>query len=61
MDTRRRMLRERRGNAIKSGLASPGTYPTKAKAQAEVNRRRKQGQSARAVFDGGIGRWRVVG
>lgn len=49
--------RERRANAIRSGLASPGTYPTKAKAQAAA---RKQGRDpARVRFDGGIGRWRV--
>ena len=52
--TRRAALRERRANAIKSGKASPGTYPTKAKAQAAARR-----QGGRAVFDAGIGRWRV--
>jgi hypothetical protein len=60
VDSRRRMLLERRANAIRSGLASPGTFPTKAKALAEVRRRQRQGQSARAVFDGGTGRWKVV-
>lgn len=59
-NTRRAALRERRSNAIKSGLASPGTYPTKAKAMAEVRRRQREGRQARAVFDGGTGRWRVV-
>jgi hypothetical protein len=59
-DTRRAALSQRRSNAIKSGKASPGTYPTKAKAMAEVRRRQRAGQSARAVFDGGTGRWRVV-
>jgi hypothetical protein len=59
-DTRRAALKQRRSNAIKSGQASPGTYPTKAKAMAEARRRQAQGRSARVVFDGGIGRWRVV-
>jgi hypothetical protein len=55
--TRRAALRERRANAIKSGQASPGTYPTKAKARAAA---RKQGRDpARVYFDGGMGRWRV--
>lgn len=56
--TRRAALKQRRANAIRSGQASPGTYPTKAKAQAAA---RKQGRDpARVRFDGGIGRWRVV-
>lgn len=55
--TRRHALREKRSNAIKSGQASPGTYPTKAKAQAAA---RKQGRDPASVyFDGGMGRWRV--
>ena len=55
--TRRAALKQRRSNAIKSGLASPGTYPTKAKARAAA---RKQGRDpGRVYFDGGIGRWRV--
>lgn len=55
--TRRAALKQRRSNAIKSGQASPGTYPTKGKAQAAA---RKQGRDpARVYFDGGIGRWRV--
>jgi hypothetical protein len=58
--TRRAALKQRRANAIKSGQASPGTYPTKAKALAEVRRRQREGRQARAVFDGGTGRWRVV-
>ena len=55
--TRRAALRQKRANAIRSGKASPGTYPTKAKAKAAA---RKQGRNPSAVyFDGGIGRWRV--
>jgi hypothetical protein len=55
--TRRAALKERRSNAIKSGQASPGTYPTKAKAKAAA---RKQGRDpSRVYFDGGMGRWRV--
>jgi hypothetical protein len=56
-NTRRAALKSRRSNATKSGQASPGTYPTKAKAKAAA---RKQGRNpGRVYFDGGLGRWRV--
>lgn len=56
-ESKLRAEKERRRNAIRSGQASPGTYPTKAKARTAA---RKQGRDPdRVYFDAGIGRWRL--